>query len=244
MRSERRWVFEGVGDAAYPELQHPTELSGPSAGQSALIHAIDIYLGVDHYSPAPSASSSSSSAGLSTSTGSAPSHPTFLARMQSYMPRHHRAFLRHLAANPRPLRALVEHETGVSAGIDGAGDDGLKAGRNSDVLEGYNAAVRALRTFRDAHLRIVVMYIVGPSRRVDAGGRVLVGARSSEPVGDIVAGTSENAGETEGRMLKGTGGTNLMPFLKGVRDRTAEAELNVESGQREGAMSVELHRER
>ncbi|KAG6840454.1 hypothetical protein C0991_006630 [Blastosporella zonata] len=42
---KRPWVFKGIENDH--SLQQPTELSGPSAGQSSLIHALDIFLGVD-----------------------------------------------------------------------------------------------------------------------------------------------------------------------------------------------------
>lgn len=199
----RRWVFEGL--ELDPELKEPTELSGPSAGQSSIIHALDIFLGVDRYShashvtghsqtPASSssqASSSSSSISQSSppSTSSSPeknlSSPqsastSFLTRMQMYMPRHHRAFLRHLSANPRPLRALVE------------------SAEDPSIKEAYNTAVSALKVFRDAHVRIVAIYIVGPSRK----------------------------GHRPEQETKGTGGTNSIMFVKKVRDQTAGAVLN------------------
>ncbi|KAI0790027.1 tryptophan 2,3-dioxygenase [Abortiporus biennis] len=202
--THRKWIFEGL--ELDPDLKQPTELSGPSAGQSSLVHALDIFLGVDRYSHAEhstgAALTSSSSApsfsrhtdanrsNLQTSSSSsqlpesASPHPTsqgssvsFLTRMQSYMPRHHRAFLRHLSANPRPLRALVE------------------SANDSAFTEAYNTAVTALKVFRDAHVRIVALYIVVPARN---GGRP----------------------EEE---LKGTGGTNSMKFVKSVRDQTAGA---------------------
>ena len=137
-----------------------------------------------------------------------------MARMQSYMPRHHRAFLRHLAANPRPLRALVESESGPLRQTE----DGLQSTegqRSPELLAGYNAAVTALREFRDAHLRIVAMYIIGPARRVDAGNRAI-----PELSTDATVHASVNE--------KGTGGTNAMMFLKGVRDLTAQAVLKLE----------------
>ena len=150
----RKWIFEGM--ELDPSLQEPTELSGPSAGQSSLIHGLDIFLGVDRYShaadvtgKAPAASSAASSASAVGST-ERPS-VSFLTRMQSYMPRHHRAFLRHLSANPRPLRDFVE-----------------KSGSDT-LVEAYNAAVSALKVFRDAHVKIVAIYIVGPSRRGQRG---------------------------------------------------------------------------
>ncbi|KAJ7679224.1 Indoleamine 2,3-dioxygenase [Mycena polygramma] len=131
--AKRRWEFEGLDTDAYP-----TELSGPSAGQSSLIHALDMFLGVDEFSHAPGLT------GASAQTKKSP----FLARMQSYMPRHHRNFLNHLAANPRPLRGIV---MGEDAG--------------PELLEAYNGAVGALKRFRDYHITIVTSYIIQPARR-------------------------------------------------------------------------------
>ena len=102
--------------------------------------------------------------------------------MQSYMPRHHRAFLRHLQANPRPLRALVEQTD------------------NDALREAYDAAVTALKEFRDEHVRIVALYILIPSRKAHSG-------------------ESSHGGP------KGTGGTDAFQFVKGVRDQTAGALL-------------------
>ncbi|KAI0351767.1 Indoleamine 2,3-dioxygenase [Trametes cingulata] len=197
--SGRKWVFDGID--LDPTLEEPTELSGPSAGQSSLIHALDIFLGVDRYSHSnfsvgrghdSSSSSHGSASGTSgppappstTALSSAPGPPKvpFLTRMQSYMPRHHRAFLRHLQANPRPLRKLVEQS-----------DD-------PTLRESYDEAVTALKEFRDEHVRIVALYILIPSRRA--------------------AGVLQAEGAP-----KGTGGTDAFQFVKGVRDQTAGALL-------------------
>ena len=119
--------------------------------------------------------------------------------MQTYMPRHHRAFLRHLAAAPRPLRALV--------------DDWID--REPALGEAYNAAVNAMKRFRDGHMRIVALYIMGPARR------------ERERQAALAEQTALAEGRTdavpEKKPLKGTGGTDLVQFLKGVRDRTAAA---------------------
>ncbi|KAJ6619999.1 Indoleamine 2,3-dioxygenase [Mycena sp. CBHHK59/15] len=170
--ARRPWVFAGL--AHDPARSHPAELSGASAGQSALVHALDVFLGVAAFSHAP---------GLTGHTATATS--AFLARMQLYMPRHHRNFLTHLAADPRPLRALVM----------GAAD------AEPRLLGAYNAAVGALKLFRDCHIAIVTSYIIQPARHAKA--------RAAE---------SEAPGP-----LKGTGGTELAKFLKDVRDRTAAA---------------------
>ena len=236
----RKWTFEGIegdnGDCAHRSHPHsglrvPTELSGPSAAQSSLIHAIDAFLGVDHAGnpathspstphsegPSPSPSSSSTSPApeerASSTTVPArgpPAKAPFLSRMRAYMPRHHRNFLRHLGAAPRPLREAV-------ARIEDAA-----------LTEAYNAAVDALRRFRDAHLRIVALYIIGPSNRsrapppaapprAEAAGTCAV--QLSVAIG---TGVGEAAAPSVPGLLRGTGGTDLVRFLKGVRDRTSE----------------------
>ena len=70
----------------------------------------------------------------------------------------------------------------------------------------YNTAVRSLKGLREAHIRIAMLYIVNPARRVQ----------------------SQSEGEAENKevaIARGTGGTDLVPFLKGVRDKTAAAVL-------------------
>ncbi|KAG6877635.1 hypothetical protein C0993_005344 [Termitomyces sp. T159_Od127] len=181
---KRPWVFAGI--EADPNLQQPSELSGPSAGQSSLVHTLDIFLGVDQYSHSDSLTGSSA----------ATAKKAFLDRMQLYMPRHHRTFLNHLSANPRPLRGIVT----------GSNDDGLRGA--------YNEAVLALKEFRDAHMIIVAQYIVGPSKRPAPG----------ICVENIRPDVKKDYGEVD-LPLKGTGGTELVNFLKGVRDRTAGAIL-------------------
>lgn len=200
----RGWIFEGM--ELDPSLKPPVELSGPSAGQSSLIHALDIFLGIDRYSHSnfptrprtrnpteAEAEAKSVPAPATSAMGSAPPIPAvpFLIRMQSYMPRHHRAFLRHLSANPRPLRTLVQETS------------------DAKLQEAYNAAVMALKVFRDAHVRIVAIYILSPSK--------------SKGVGRCVGGGGG------GEAPKGTGGTDAFKFVQGVRDQTAGALLNASS---------------
>ncbi|KAG5350008.1 hypothetical protein C0989_000725 [Termitomyces sp. Mn162] len=160
----RKWVFEGIEED--PSLKTPTELSGPSAGQSSLIHVLDVFLGIDHQS-SPSGKQS------------------FMTRMQRYMPRNHRLFLDHLISNPQPLRIFVMS----------SGDDRLCAT--------YNSAVLALKEFRDAHMIIATLYIVNPARRT--------------------AMLAKTRNQKDGQPLLGTGGTNLVKFLKDTRARTSAA---------------------
>ena len=161
-----QWVFDGIDED--PTFVKPTELSGPSAGQSTLISALDIFLGISY--------------------GSDPSSEPgrWLKRMRTYyMPRHHRNFLRHLEGNPRPLKALVE------------------ANRHyPELLDAFNISVESLKEFRDTHVRIVAIYVVGPARRA-----------------------AEREGKTIEGGVKGTSGTDSMGFVRSTRDYTAVSKL-------------------
>ena len=185
--AERPWVFEGLED--HPELKKPTELSGTTAAQSPLIHALDIFLGVNSFTHSRDITPPSFNKAIESVVPD--EAPTFLERMWSYMPRRHRAFLRHLSSTPQPLRALVQES------------------RNDEVLGAYNAAVRALKGFRDAHIRIVTLYVIGPARRAQKRKEIMGGWK-------------------DGEGIKGTGGTDLATFLKGVRDLTADSIVSSE----------------
>ncbi|KAG2112167.1 Indoleamine 2,3-dioxygenase [Suillus cothurnatus] len=173
--SIRPWFRGADSDPARRKWQ-PIHLSGPSAGQSALIHALDVFLGLDNCNVVEG--------------GVTPDQRTLLRRMQIYMPRHHRNFLRHLSTNPRPVRTFV---TQMKPDVE--------------LLDAYNSAVQSVREFRDAHIKIVAIYIIGPAARE----RMELEHAGLE---------AQKAGK---QVLKGTGGTDLVRFLKGVRDKTAEA---------------------
>jgi indoleamine 2,3-dioxygenase len=170
---KRKWVFEGLEETILEGIPEPKELSGPSAGQSSLVHVLDIFLGVDHERPG---------------------EVSFMNRMQKYMPHNHRLFLDHLSANPRPLRGFV------------------KAVGNAELGSAYNAAVIALKEFRDGHMIIATLYILGPARRVAQA----TGEEKRETVHPVGPGSAKEP-------LKGTGGTDLVRFLKDTRTRTNEA---------------------
>ncbi|KAJ3804223.1 Indoleamine 2,3-dioxygenase, partial [Lentinula aff. lateritia] len=175
----RRWVFEGI--ELDPRLEYPRHLGGPSAGQSSLIHALDIFLGVQHHHHHSDSNSPDD---------------TFLARMQLYMPRHHRNFLSHLRVQDanRSLRAWVLEAAAAAAEEE-------EEDSTQSLLDAYNAAVTALKRFRDAHIVLVARYIIGPAARARA-----------------------NEGKKTGtQALKGTGGTHLARFLKSVRNTTHDA---------------------
>jgi indoleamine 2,3-dioxygenase len=186
----RTWVFEGLDEVS--GIEQPKELSGSSAVQCALFHALDIFLGINQYSHRSDLAGHSNSTSLhDTSVTFQPdfTHHTvaYLTRMQSYMPRHHRNLLQHLSTHPYSLRSTVQ------------------SSNDPDLLDAYNSAVNAVKEFRNVHLLIVATYIIGPSKRHrEAEGQE--SAEKSEP-------------------LKGTGGSMMVQFLRGVRDQTAQAIL-------------------
>ncbi|KAF9062639.1 Indoleamine 2,3-dioxygenase [Rhodocollybia butyracea] len=229
--SERRWIFEGI--EMDERLEEPTELSGPSAGQSSLIHALDVFLGVEQYSHSRTLTGRSSI----TSTPederpneAIPEASSFLSRMQLYMPRHHRNFLTHLQNQntKRSLRALV-FDALASAGISPTGtassSTSITVSSNSslspssiidtddalNLLSAYNTAVMALKKLRDSHILIVTRYIIGPAARAK---------RSQQQAQQ----DDEFYMNAEGvAPLRGSGGTELAHFLKAVRDGTKDA---------------------
>jgi indoleamine 2,3-dioxygenase len=126
------WIYEGIKDSGL------LDLSGPSAGQSSVMHALDIFLDVDHKlerrrAPVPSEENKRADVG-------------FMERMRRYMPGMHRDYLNSLASSPRPLRDLAQ--------------------RTPQLREPYNTAVMALKKLRDLHMRIAIMYIVTMARSI------------------------------------------------------------------------------
>ncbi|KAF9066314.1 Indoleamine 2,3-dioxygenase [Rhodocollybia butyracea] len=126
------WIYEGV-DPNTPELRYT---SGPSGGQSTVMHALDIFLDIDHKLlkkryPAPSAENKRSDHG-------------FMDRMRHYMLGKHRAYLEHLEKSPRPLRDLAQ--------------------RTPSLREPYNNAIAALKKLRSLHMRVACLYVVNMSK--------------------------------------------------------------------------------
>ncbi|KAI0273471.1 Indoleamine 2,3-dioxygenase [Gloeopeniophorella convolvens] len=130
-----RWIYDGVSDS------DTLDLNGPSAGQSSVMHALDVFLDVDHKlaqkrSPAPSEENKRADKG-------------FMERMRRYMPGSHQAYLRDLAALPVPVRSLT---------------------RTSPLLrESYDLTVLALKRFRDMHMRMACLYIISMANTLPPG---------------------------------------------------------------------------
>ncbi|KAH8596171.1 Indoleamine 2,3-dioxygenase [Bisporella sp. PMI_857] len=118
---------------------------------------------------------------------------SFHKEMRQYMPGPHRAFLE-----------VIEREAGVREYVEASADE--------ELTSAYNEAVDSLGRLRDSHIRMVTRYIVSPAAKGNAQGKGGVGGGLNLAVASM--------GKKDG--LEGTGGTQLMPFLKQSRDETKE----------------------
>ncbi len=226
------WLFEGLDRDAQERLvggsgaEHRRAgqtvvgrtFSGPSAGQSTLIHAFDVFLMVDHR--AKEEANEGAGDGGDAAAPPPSSEDTFMERMKAYMPHPHRAFLNHLADAPHPIRGLVLRH----------------AARRPDLAHAYDEALAALKRLRDKHMRVVSLYIVQQARRPASAEMVALGApappAAAEAPDDVaVEGLTRRLAqgslsdliaeqERNDEELRGTGGTALIKFLKMCRDNT------------------------
>lgn len=237
-----KWFYQGVGDEAEDLAAGGKEMEwgGPSAGQSSLVHAVDLFLGVDH-SPRPDRAveepvPSTSTAVMDPEAPLPPCPPTalaqakkdpspvptsdstFMIRMSQYMPSFHRAFLRHLSAlhtasavNPSPIPSLRTLATIHSSQLEAA----------------YDLAVKSMKGFRDAHMRLATVFIITQARREPGRDTVYWAEWEQKRLEKEAAALLEKkqGGEKVRETMKGTGGTDLVTFLKSCRDRTTEAFL-------------------
>jgi indoleamine 2,3-dioxygenase len=88
------WKYEGVPNDA--ELLR----SGPSAGQSSVMHALDIFLGVDHKTFHNKGT-----------VDTKDRHAQFMEKMRLYMPKKHREYLASLASSSQSIRDLAKEES-------------------------------------------------------------------------------------------------------------------------------------
>jgi indoleamine 2,3-dioxygenase len=140
---------------------------GASAGQSPLIHAIDVGLSIDH-KPIGKCPVSQSS------TGSCPASSTInpMIEMREALPGEFQEFIKDLAVAPN-----IKHYCQANHQIP-------------ELSTEFNRACLNMKEFRDTHLQMATRYVVLQRK------------------GDSTA--------------VGTGGTDLVPFLKQVRQETED----------------------
>ncbi|KAG0233963.1 hypothetical protein BGW42_007038 [Actinomortierella wolfii] len=215
-------LFEGVLPDGSGEVK---KLMGTTAGQSSLFPALDIFYGIEH-DPTPSSDSPSSSTQPSSSNPlvARKNRNAMLYKMKQYMPGPHRAFLDHLAEVAN-LREFVHQH----------------ADSHPDLVQLYNTSVAQIQDFRSVHIRVATRYIImqakrgpPPSLAAKANGNADTNGHASvngKPVSAQPSPAQEKKQDDEaiaakeGAGVKGTGGTDLVVFLRGLRDETAASKL-------------------
>lgn len=265
------WFFTGVDDET---IETPTSaaenasrdvkgkgkgrlFSGPSAGQSSLIHAIDVFLTVDHspkeeeivteprlesnptitkelhlnhspVSPPSSASSSSSSSSSTTTSHTTPATSGHSTPAKPPTPNESTFLQRMLEYMPLPHRTFLLHLSAHPTPLRPL----VVAHKHSHpkLAEAYDGALEALKRFREKHMRVVSVFIVQQARRRPSPRiRRLIGevVNDDEDEDDSNSVTSPVAPSGE---LRGTGGTPLFKFLKRCRDNTTGAMIGKPKG--------------
>ncbi|KAI0532473.1 Indoleamine 2,3-dioxygenase [Xylaria digitata] len=177
---------------------HWKQLRGGSNGQSSLIQFFDLILGIDHASTGNYKTPTESSKPAKP----APSEPSFHEEVRLYMPGPHRKFLTGVSQLDK-IKDFV-HSTPTSPA-------------QQRLRQSYQDATEALGDFRQAHMQMVTRYIIVPSRK----------PAPSLSSGVNLATTSLQTNRGSGKELTGTGGTDLIPFLRTTRDDTYRAGLTV-----------------
>ncbi|RAL11059.1 indoleamine 2,3-dioxygenase [Aspergillus homomorphus CBS 101889] len=167
--------------------------SGGSNAQSSLIQTFDIFLGVVHHATGEAKGSD----------GKPPvvSKGGFIEQMRNYMPGPHRRFLEMMVRTANIRSYALSYKAG------------------SPVRDAYNEAVMSLGRFRDKHVRMVTRYIIRPARATppsETSSQLNLATTTSTRMESW-----NGQGVTDG--VHGTGGTDLIPFLKQTRDTTKAA---------------------
>ncbi|TPX55431.1 hypothetical protein PhCBS80983_g05331 [Powellomyces hirtus] len=199
--------------------------AGASAGQSSLIHCLDVALGIEH-NPHRMArcAAAQQHIPIDPTAKTRPVDPkqppvNHIHEMRKYMPGCHRAFITAIEHAPSIRKYInnlnaTHHDPTTPTDMDNAPvHDSALADEATRV---FNECVLEMRTFRDRHLQIVATYIV-----LQAKKKKEVGHFDRPPA-------SQSVRVRQSLQARGTGGTDLIPFLKQSRDETTEALLHME----------------
>ncbi|ORX89010.1 Indoleamine 2,3-dioxygenase [Basidiobolus meristosporus CBS 931.73] len=222
-------LYQGVDDvkpyADQEELySRYRKYAGGSAGQSALIHSLDVALGVQH------TATGDSKPGDAENTPLKKNRPvSFFAEMRQYMPGKHRRFLEALENAPS-IRQYVQDMSVNGVGNPHEIDDF----EQEELLEAFDGCLEQLKLFRNAHIQMVTRYIVIPAKKGQSGMTtpLNVGGAADAPKTTISTNLNKPS-NTHGiartvnkeDVVRGTGGTDLIPFLKTARDETTECKV-------------------
>jgi indoleamine 2,3-dioxygenase len=125
----------------------------------------------------------------------------FLQEMRRYMPGPHARFLELIST-----KAIRNYVLTFAAG--------------HPINSAYNEAIASLTEFRNKHIQLVTRYVILPSK-ISAKDKTLY---SGVNLATASLRTENSAGEE--KEYYGTGGTTLLPFLKGTRDETRDTTIS------------------
>lgn len=191
-------IYKGVDN---DKTQH---FMGATAGQSSIFPALDAILGIQHYEK---------------SNGNVAVPNTMLQKMSLYMPAAHRAFLDHLSkvANLRDYVLLKST------------DSAMRTAQEEELVQVFDACVHQVKQFRDTHIQIVTRYIMTQARRGPPEGwedyRVKLVEEVEQPPAAGHSTKDEDESTDTDSPMRGSGGSDLMPFLKTNRDETQSAKV-------------------
>ncbi|KAI8926999.1 Indoleamine 2,3-dioxygenase [Entophlyctis helioformis] len=157
--------------------------AGASAGQSPLIHSLDVGLSIDH-SPMP-VSVPDASNGDDAPAAKKAAGPNPMLEMRAYLSAEHRDFLVALGNGP----SIRDYLTTLPP--------------NHAAVAEFDRAITGMKLFRDTHIKITTVYIILQQKKdiEGTGGNLLAPEKGAV----------------------GTGGTDLIPFLRQTRQETVDA---------------------
>ncbi|KAG0256521.1 hypothetical protein DFQ27_005690 [Actinomortierella ambigua] len=170
--------------------------------------------------------------------GSSPNN--FIQKMRFYMPGPHRSFLTHLTEVANIRQYVLDKANAEPVGARSAAVAAL--------VKSFDECVHQIKVFRDVHIQIVTLYIVmqanrGPS--ISHGGFHPGQAAKAAPSSETPADAKSNImypqrvifaphglakkQEKGNNVVRGTGGTDVLPFLKQSRTETNEAKVDLQT---------------
>ncbi|CEM37983.1 unnamed protein product [Vitrella brassicaformis CCMP3155] len=197
-------VYEGVSNEA-------RTYKGASAGQSSLIQMLDVMLGVNHDDP-------------------------FLSEMRDYMPARHARFLEDLQPVGEAMRALIRASEPPAPLLPSPSPSPCPSPSPSPLVDAFNECIDLLAAFRSAHMGLVYTYIIQLKRHHAAPPTPTAAPTTTTSTPNTEEATPEwvvqggHQERSESLTDVGTGGTDLLPFLKQCKQETVEARMEGADG--------------
>nr|CAG8679466.1 14607_t:CDS:2 [Entrophospora candida] len=103
--------------------------------------------------------------------------------------------------------------------------DSNKIAENNELVKAYNDCLNKMTIFRSKHLQIVCIYIIQARNK---SSKVKLDSNNKDVTnGAVTSGSIINGSVTNGTIsnVRGTGGIDLMLFLKQMREETKSKEI-------------------